>query len=910
MAKTYTPAIVIVFVFMSLWGHSQGIILEGVVHNASDTTALPGAIITLQKEAVENIDQGTMANEAGKYRIGQIPAGAYTLKASFIGFKTITKDLLLINGQNQVLDLFLEEESNELAEVKIVGQVSAGAQNGDTTAYNADAFKTTADASAQELIEKLPGITMENGKVQAQGEDIQQILVDGKQYFGADVAKALQNLPAEVIASIELYDKQSDKSEMSGFDDGQRQKTINIVTKPNRRNGQFGKASAGYGSNQRYAAGASVNVFDNDLRLTFTGLTNNVNTTTYQTGQSSQGDDKPNTGVMTTNSFGVNYSGKWSEKIEASGSYTYTQRHNTALQTKFRNFVNPADSGRTYQEQSTRIDKDRIHQANMRIDFKINERNRILFRPNLNFTNNDDYSYFTGQTNNLNSALNETENKSIGNGNNVSISNSVIYSHRFSKPGRSLSFRMTNAYRINDYQGTRESDNVYFRTPDKNKTLNQLTKFDKSGYSWEVDLSYSEPIGSNGRMQLSHERGNRVDDSDKRLLDYQEVDQEYTILNTGLSNTFKSEYLTQKTEWSYQYRKEKLRIQVAGQYQSAKLVNNQIFPTDYALSRTFDNVLPSAKIEYRFSKTRNLQLDYRTSTDAPSINELQQVYNIYNPLYVRTGNPNLVQSTNNKIQAKYKTQNPDKNSTFFAMIQSSIIPNYQTNSTFTARSPIALTETDTLQTGSQLSMPVNLNGYWNISTYVNYGQPINWIKSKVSFNTSVSHSQLPSLIDSIRNMTYTSNFRLGTSVSSNISEFVDFQVSTRSGYSMVKRSLRNTHNNSFNQNTRLRLTWILWKGLVYRTDLIHTINTGLSAGYNTNYMIWNMTLGKKLFANRRGEISLNVFDLLKQNVSIKRNIADTYVQDTQSNVLQRYFLLTFTYNIRRFPDSTKGQLSR
>ena len=489
------------------------------------------------------------------------------------------------------------------------------------------------------------------------------------------------------------------------------------------------------------------------------------------------------------------------------------------------------------------------------------------------------------------------------------MNNSLVYSYRFLKPGRSLSIKLNAGYKVNDFAGTRQSDNVYFRQPDRNKILNQLTQFEKSGYSWEAELSYAEPIGSNGRMQVAHERGNRHDDSDRQLFDYQELAQAYDSLNTGLSNSFKSDYHTEKTELSYQYRKYKLRIQVSGQYQIAALQNNQIFPSVYEIRKTFRNTLPSAKLEYRFSKAKNLQFDFRTSTDAPSINELQQVYNISNPLYVRSGNPNLVQSVRNRISGKYKAHNAETSKSFFAMIESSVIPNYQTNSTYTARNAIALTSTDTLQTGSQLIMPVNMNGYWNVSTYFNYGQPLHLIKSKISFNGMVNHTQLPSLIDSIRNTTYSSNFRLGATISSNVSENLDFRVSTRSGYNMVKRTLQNTQNNSFSQSSSIRLTWIIWKGLVYRSDVIHQLNTGLSAGYNTNYTIWNMSIGKKILAKNRGEISINVFDLLKENVSIKRNITDSYVQDTQSNVLQRYFLVSFTYNLRRFPDSgRKGKI--
>ncbi|CAG5074623.1 hypothetical protein DYBT9623_05310 [Dyadobacter sp. CECT 9623] len=885
---------------ISVPSFSQKVMLEGTVQNASDKSALPGAMVTIQKANEQKVTNGVMTDGYGEFKFEQLAAGQYALKISYLGFKPVSKTLDLENSAIDLGSIVLQEETNDLAEVKVVGQVSAGEQKGDTTQFNASAFKTAADATAQELIQKLPGVTMEDGKIQAQGEDVQQILIDGKPYFGTDVATALQNLPADVIASVQVFDKKSDKAEMSGFNDNEQLKTINIVTKPNRRKGQFGKATAGYGTDQRYLTGASVNIFNEDRRVTITGLSNNINTMNFSADQSSQEENKPRNGIINTNSLGLNYSDMWTKKIEVSGSYFYTKRRNFSVQSKFQDFVSPADSGRFYNESSQRIEQENLHRANLRIEYKINDNNRILIRPNLTVQQTDDFSSFTGRTENENSALNQTENTSNSDNNSLNISNMLLYSHRFRKLGRSFTFRLNTGYSTNDNENFRLADIAYFREPDRSNTLNQFTRFDRKGYFWETEFSFTEPIGKNGRVELEHERGNRVDDSDRRLFDYDELAGNYSFLNEGLSNTFKSQYLTEETDLSYQYQTEKVRIEFSGEYQRASLDNDQVFPDAFELNRTFSNVLPSARFEYRFSKSRNIEIDYRTWTNAPSINQLQNVLDVSNPLYVRTGNPNLVQSVQNRIRGRYRSQNPEKSRTFFGMVEASIVPDYIGTSTITARSPLALTEVDTLETGSQLSLPVNLDGYWTIRAFFNYGQPVDFIKSKISFNGFANHTRLPSLIDSLTNNTFTTNFRLGASLSSNVSESLDFQVSTRSGYNIVRRSLRNTQDNFFNQSSRLRLNWIFWKGFVYRTDLIHQVNTGLSAGFNTNYMIWNMSIGKKVFANQRGEISLNVFDLLKQNISIRRNVTDIFVEDVQSNVLQQYFMLTFTYNLRHF----------
>ena len=377
------------------------------------------------------------------------------------------------------------------------------------------------------------------------------------------------------------------------------------------------------------------------------------------------------------------------------------------------------------------------------------------------------------------------------------------------------------------------------------------------------------------------------------------------MLDTAISNTFNSRYLTQETELGYQYNTEKLRVQVEAEYQHASLLNEQLFPRDYDMDRTFRSVLPSARVDYKFSENKNIEFNYRTWTNEPSVGQLQAVIDNSNPLQLRTGNPNLDQSYNNWIRTRYKAHNPETNQSFYASVQSNITQNYISNQTYIAEQPTEVEDGIVLEKGSQLTQPVNVNGYYDIRSYVSYGQPLEGIKSNIHVGGSVRYSRKPGLINNETNLANASSFGLGASLSSNISEKVDFRISTRSSYNVVENSLRPVlNNNYFVQRTHLRYSWILWEGLVYRTDLRHQLNSGLSAGFDNSYMLWNMSLGKKLFKNQLGEISLNVYDLLKQNNNIRRNIAEAYVEDVQSNVLQRYFMLTFTYNLRHFSEGT------
>ncbi|MDB5263741.1 MAG: hypothetical protein JWQ14_3024 [Adhaeribacter sp.] len=894
----------ILFLFFTLQiggAYAQGFDVYGSVQGAGDKNPLIGATVVLTNRIDDITITGSTTDVEGKFRIEKVAPGKYTLKVQYLGFSTFRKPIEVESAAVNVGVLALIEESTALGEVQIIGKIPPGELKGDTTQFNAEAFKTAPDASAQDLVQKMPGITMQDGTIQAQGENVQQILIDGKPFFGTDVNAALQNLPASVIANIQVFDKKSDKAELSGFDDGERIKTINIVTKPNRKVGRFGRTSVGYGTDNRYQLGASVNFFSDERRITVTGLSNNINTLSFSADPNNGGDQQPQNGLITSNAFGLNYSENWGKKLEVSGSYFYNNRRNNTTQLKFRDFVLPTDSGQVYTEENRSTNTDANHNFRMRIDYNINDRNRIRFRPSISVQNYNANSYFLGRTVNDFNPLNQSTNNATGDNLGSDYSNNLLYSHRFLKPGRSITFNLRSGYHLDNGDNYRLAENIFYsRNADSTQYLNQYTNLNRKGFDWEGEVSYTEPLGKNSQLELEYEIGNRVNDSDKRTYDYTKEDDDYRDLNIPLSNTFSNNYITQEAEAGYRYNTEKLKLQLDASYQQATLKNEQEFPIAADLNRSFHSILPSARLEYKFSPSSNLEFNYRASTSAPAVGQLQDVIDYSNPLQVRMGNPNLNQSYQNWSRLQYRSHNPGTNRTLYASVWGTAIKNYITNSTLIAQDPIVLNEKVTVGRGAQIIRPINLNGYWDVRSYISYGQPVSFISSNVNLNGGLGHTSRPGLINNEINVANSSNFRLGVSVSSNISEKIDFTVSTRSNYNIVKNTLRPAlNNNYFSQTTRLRYNWIFWKGFVYRTDLHYQTYAGLS-DLSNNFLLWNMSIGKKIFRNQRGEVTLNAYDLLKQNISIWRNISDAYVEDVQTNVLQQYFMLTFTYNIRYF----------
>lgn len=895
--------------FLSFTGaYSQDPAIYGSVQSADDRARLPGAAVRLERSSAGSPDSVliSVTGPDGAFGFEQVPPGRYTVKINYLGFKPYLKTVQVQQVPADLGILLLEEDSFTLQEVQVIGQLSLGGQRGDTTWFNAAAFQTAPNANAENLVKKMPGIAIEDGKIQAQGEDVLEILVDGKPFFEGNVEAALKNLPAEMIASIQIFDKKSDQAEFSGFDDGERAKTINIVTKPDRKQGRFGQASLGYGTGGRYMGGASISSFKGDRRVTFTGVTNNINVSDYSIGETPGGGlGGDSDGNTTTHRAGINFNDEWGEKIEVSGNYSFERRKDLNRQYMFREYILPSDSGQIYTENSNDTDRETGQGLRMRLEYDMDDNNELVFKPRLSIQSSRLNSYFSGRTLNDYGPLNQSESNSTAEDSDLEFESELDYRHRFAKKGRTVSASLETDVGSSNGETYRLAENAFYGRDNPDELLDQYGAPENRDLSWEANISYTEPVGDSSRMQLEYEIGNRVNDADRRTFNRSQETGGYTLLDTLLSNTFKSAYLRQEVEIGYQYETHKLDVEVEAEYQRASLQNDQVFPVAFDMRRAFNSLLPSVEVEYEFTGSRNLRLDYRTRTEAPSVSDLQDVIDNSNPLHLRTGNPNLKQSYQNELSLRYKSFDPRTNKVFYARIEGSLTRNTIANSTFIANAPIELGEGIILEKGSQLTRPVNLNeDNWDIVSYVNYGQPVQLIRSNLSLSGSIGYSSRPGMVNDQVNFSNSGNFGFGAHLSSNISEKVDFDISTRSRYHIVENTLRpRLNNNYFNQSTRLRGNLIFWKGVVFRTELNHRLNAGLAEEYDNNYILWNMSISKTLFDSQRGEVSLSVNDLLKQNNSIDRNVTELYVEDERSNVLQQFFMLSFTYSIRHFRNS-------
>jgi hypothetical protein len=920
------------FLFLSLNVFSQDFTISGLILDNQTNTPLPGAHISLTHPWGEAY-KTAVSEENGKFEIKGLSQGGYALKVSFIGYDEYKKEVTIATT-NIDLGTIRLAQGVQLSEVEIKAKLPMAEQIGDTTQFNADAFKVMKDASAEEMIEKLPGVVVEGGKVQAQGEDVKEVLVDGRPFFGNDPTAALRNLPAEVIDKIQVFDQKSEQATFSGFDDGETSKTINIITRPNMRNGQFGKVYAGYGYEDRYQAGGNASIFDGKRRISFIGQSNNINQQNFSTedllgvvgsggrrGRGGRGGGRGGSrggrgggstndflipqqgGIATTNAVGVNYSDKWGENFDITGSYFFNNSDIESRDESSTQFVNREGVGEIYDELTTTMTDNFNHRMNFRLNYKIDSLNSLSMRPRISIQDNSGISQTLGNTFLGTQILNETDNNYQSDLSGVDFSNSLFWRHRFRNTKNTFSINFGQSYNNKKGDAFLNSQNIFYDGQPNPDTLDQFSNLDLEGWRLNTSVSYTNPIGERSRISLNYRASWQEDNSDKETFDFNTASDGYDDLNETLTNIFKNNYYTQQFGGGYNWSKGRdFFVMARANVQYSKLESDQTFPTEQLVERTFWNVLPMVMLRRRMSKTENLFVMYRTSTQSPSVEQLQNVIDNSNPIQLAIGNNTLDQSFNHRIFARYSKTNTEKATAFFFLISGSFTDNYIGNSTYLRETDNPIFDDIELQPGAQLSRPVNLNGYWNGRVYSTYGIPLSKIKTNLNLDVNLNYSKTPGLINDQLNFSKNATVGLGLTFASNISDKVDFTISTRSNVTDTKNTLQRGTNDArfLNQTSRVKLNVLFPGGIILRTNASHNYFTGLADGFDDSFFLWTVGLGKKLFKNERGEITLSVFDILEQNQSISRNVTETYIEDLRSMVLQRYAMLTFTYNFRNF----------
>ncbi len=909
--------------------------LSGKVTDPRTSEKLMDARVALLAIGDSSVVKAINTDENGAYLLTDLPPGNYILKVTLFEYADQFRNVTLPEGKT-VLDVVMKKDTR-LEEVTIEANALRVEQKGDTTQYNAEAYKTNPDATVQDLITKMPGITLENGVVKAQGEQITKVMIDGQEFFGDDAAAAMKNLPAEIVSKIQVYDQASDQAKFTGISDGNEAKALNIVTKAGKNNGQFGKLYAGYGTpNDLYMAGANVNFFKGVRRFSIVGMSNNVNQQNFSTDDilgvtgstaSSQsrggpggpggrsgfgGGDNENylvsqqNGVSTTHGLGLNYSDKWGTKknTKVTGSYFFNQSDTKNSQQTSRTYVLSTTAGQHYDEDFLSTMKNANHRLNFKFDIALDSMNSLVINPKLSYQGNTREQTTDGTTVDGNNALiNSINNRTFNETKGLNASTSVLWRHRFNKPRQTFSANITGTYNLKEGDNSQNSLSHYYNelNQDSLAGIDQNTDNNTNGYGVNGRFSFTSPLSKIWSGELYYAPAYTLSNADKRTYNFDSITNSYYFMDTTLSNVFENQTIVNESGTNFRFQKNKVGLQLGVSYQNSLLMNTQQFPTDRDVNLSFNSILPNVRFRYEFTKSKSMMLAYRAGTRNPTIDQLQNVIDNSNPLSLSSGNPDLKQQYNHRVFGRFNATNVQKATNFNVFFGGELNSNYISNATIIATSDTIVNGNVLLQRGAQFRQPVNLHGSYNARSTISYGFSLTKLKLNLNFYLGGAYTVAPGLINNVVNKAKTSNANGGVTISSNISENLDFTVGYTLNYNNVVNTSQNVAQNEyFVHNVNARFNWIIRERLVINSTYSVNAYAGLGSGYNQTIMLWNGGIGYKLLKKKQLELRVSVFDILNNNNSITRNVTESYIEDAKSNVLNRYYMVTLTYNLRNF----------
>ena len=893
--------------------------IKGSVLDQQSKAPLRGATVRLKSTTDAAFSKSVLSDSAGNFVFAPLSRDSFLLSVSFVGFNAVTRSVRVDSSEVAINISLVPSSSNELATVIITSTPPLATQKDDTLQISASQLKVNPDASGEDLIRKVPGVTVENGQVKAHGENVQKVTIDGRELFGDDATAALRNLPAEIIDKIQIFDRLSDQAQFTGFDDGSATKSINIVTKANMRNGQFGRVYAGYGTEDRYQAGGNATILKENRRISLVGNFNNVNQQNFsqqdllgvtsssqrgggggrggggrpQGGGGNRGGGQGGSnfggfgnssnflvgqqnGINKTNALGINYSDVWGKKVTVTGSYFYNNTHNNTNDISSNNYLSGETDDISNVFDTTSAGRRNIHhRVNMRIEYRIDSANQLIITPNLSFQNNESnsrigsLSYFFPEGSSSQN-INQNVNSSNRSGNN--LNNNILYRHAFPKRGRTFSINLNTSYNRRDGESYVETFSRFIDNGggQEDTSSNRFADQNSNGLQLSTNLVYTEPLGQNAQLQLNYTPTYSKSKSDQQTYAFDPASNKYSVFLNDFSNVFENTTNAQNAGLSYRYGNRDRQISFGVNYQHTNLNSERVFPVKATVDKSFDNILPNAMVRYKLSDKSSVRLFYRASVNQPSVTQLQDVVDPTNAPVYTIGNPNLNQQYMHTVSARYTFTNPTKNLLLVGNVFYQTASNYIANATFNSFRDTVMNGAK-IKGGYRLSKPVNLDGYKSLRTFLTAAVPLKFIKSNFNLNGGISFSTIPGIINGTQNETKNTTYSLGGVIASNVSQYVDFTVSYTANFNNVKNQLdQKSNDHYFQQAAGLQLNLLSKNGWFFQNDLNNQYYSGLSQGFNQNYWLWNMGAGKKILKDQKGELKLSVFDLLKQNRSITR----------------------------------------
>ena len=903
--------------------------LKGKVIDSETGEALIASTVRVMSTDTTRMVAGNATTRDGSFSIKSVKDGNYILKVSYVGYRDFFKKITVNKKENKgnmaIGTIMMTQSSIELTSAVVTAELKEMEVKDDTLIFNADAFKVPEGSVLEDLIKKLPGVTVEDGTIKVNGKTVRRILVGGKEFFGNDQNMSMKNLPAEIVDKVKAYDKQSDFSRITGIDDGEEETVLDLTIKKGFQQGWFGNLDAGYGTEKLYSGRLMLNRFNDTMQGNVLGSQNNTGSNGNATARQIGGRlmyDLPNLEVG--GNFRFNYN--------KSHSYTKSSSQNFVRAASYSNNLNQNNN------------KNNNFNSDFRVEWRIDSVTTLQFTPRISTgktksssgsssaTFNDD-PYQNGVTDPLNQMdlisnaikVNDNSSSSWSNGDNYNLSGNLLLNRRLGggpwfgpsavtgSNGRNISLRLNGTLSENKNKNYNWSNVIYHQRNDSTDLTFRLRNNPSDNKNYSIGFTYSEPILRNLIAQLNYSYNYQKRHSDGQTYDFakddakgQEIWDYYDrygslpayykdYLSDSLSRYTDNINKTHNLEFSLRYITQLLNISagVRVEAQNQKMVY-QYQGLDTIASRNISRVSPTLNARLRFTRQHSMRLTYRGNTQQPEMTDLFNLTDNSNPLNIREGNPNLKPSFTHNFSLDYNN--------YFEATRQSINANFTYGIT---RNSIAQRTEYYEETGGQRSRPENINGNWNTRGTIGFNTPLGWDKLTLNSSTDASLNNHVSYLyqNQVTSKNTTKDYSLGERLSITLRlSNIDIRANGNITYNKTKNEMVATGNQStYRFNYGLSSTGNFDNGFGYSTDINVSSRRGYSsANMNTNELIWNAQISYRFLYKKQATISIEARDILNRRSNISRNISATSRSDRETNAIYSYVMAHFIWRFNLF----------
>jgi len=888
----------------ALTAYSQkGKTVKGVLQDSTKSSIIAATI-----KLVSTTDTLSAASNAdGSFSFENIHSNSFTLIVNSLGYETLFKPVTF-EKEKTVLDigtLIMKQGSQLLNEVTIDGTPLITVKE-DTLEYKVKDYNLKEDAVTEDLLKKLDGVEVDkDGNVKAQGEDIKRVRINGKDFFGGDVKTATKNLPAEVIEKIQIIDDYGDQANLTGNRSGDPERILNIQIAPEKNNGNFGTFRMGGGSEERYQATGMYNSFTDTRQLSVLGNLNNTNASLFDFNTRGSGARRgrrggggggrgwnPN-GLTNVGSLGLNYRKSFlDEKLTTYGNYSYSHTDNNTLSNSL-NQYNYTDSTIINSQNSDKGTLEENHRFDWNVEYKPNDRSYLKISPTFSLNDNKGSLLESEEYQTNEELTNVVARNNTNNSLSPDIGISGLFNQRLNESGRNI-FMDFSLNTAKTQQDRDEIVNTLLYSSENPDSLyqRQLIDLDNKRLNGGASISYTEPLNERAKLEFSYNFNFANYDNDRVARDVNE-DGGSTI-NQANSNVYNYSFNTNRFSLTYRYQTGKLNYYLGASAQPSLLKGNtQLDGEPITFQRKAINFAPVARFEYKFSRTKGLNITYNGDANEPGFSQLQPIRDISNPQFPITGNPNLDAEFSHNIRLRFNDFNSQTGTSFFVYLNGTLTEDKIVSNRIKSFSDLygLVQETQYL----------NTDGFYSMRGFYNYSKSFLKRKYVVSVNGSINYNNNLSFVDSEKNIAKNWVLSQGLNLQINPKEWLEIMPGLRYSFNTTQNSLANTNLRniktwSYNMNSKVYFI----PTLVWGLDLSKMTNNGYSNDVDANPFVIDSYIEKQFLKSNRGAIRLHAFDLLNEQVNISRNVTENSILDSRSNRLARYFMLSLTYRFQKF----------